>query len=283
MVKPIKLRLSAISDLIGEINHEAIIACFGSSQVGKTTLWLEMLYDMSDQTGKPALAYDCEGGMKEFVAQWHDIFKNQYPKARVDVRVKRDYKAILKDHGRLCKVKYSGGKAKSEEAKKNTSGKTSLIVVEEADESPMSILVKKEKYCAIMYDSITMPMKVFGSEQQNFPARNYAQTLWFSEMLNLIDEHGVVVIANHHASKNPADVYAVEEMAGGSAVQYFCKVILHMKKWRAKGATAYRTLKLVRYFSKPPNTHERLIRLTDHGYEDTTQEQMDKDKDAARK
>lgn len=280
--KEVVLRLKGISDLIGALNRDAIHACFGQSQVGKTTLWLEALYDISDQLGKPVLYYDTEGGGAQFVEQWEKIYKEKYPNAQVDVRMKRDFRAILKDHGKLVKPKYSGGKAVSEGAKEKTSGKLSIMLVDEDIESPIAKLIQEKGYGAIYYDSITMPMKFFGAEQQNFPARNYAQTLWFSEMLNLIDEHKVYVIASHHGSKNPADPYAVEQMAGGSAVQYYCKVILHMKKWKAKGATSYRTIKLVRYFNKAPNEHETLIKLTDKGYVDATMDDMEADKKSAR-
>ena len=278
----VKLRLKAITGLIGELNSEAIIATYGMSQVGKTTLWLQMLYDISDQTGKPALAYDCEGGMQEFVKQWDAKFKKLYPKAQVDVRVKRDYKGILKDHGLIVKVKYSGADAKSDAAKRNTSGKMALTLVDEID-SEIEKLVVEKKYCAIMYDSITMPMKFFGSEQQNFPARSYAQTLWFQKMLDLIDDHGTYIIANHHASKNPANQYETEKMSGGGNVQYFCKVIIYIKKVEAKGARAYRWIKLARYFSKPPNEHETLVKLTDDGYIDVSEEDKEADIVAAKK
>ena len=281
---PIKLRLQGITDLVGPIDRNAIIACYGASQSGKTTLWLEMLYDLSDQLEKPALAYDCEGGLAEFVEYWEPIFREAYPKAQVDVRMKRDYKAILRDHGTTVVPRYSGTKAKSDDAKKNTSGKTTISVVEEVPVSPISKLIEKKGYCAVLYDSITMPMKVFGSDQQNFPARAHAQTIWFAEMLNVIDEHGVIVIANHHASKNPAQPQAAEEMAGGSTVQYYAKIILYLKKpFKAKGVTAYRVLKLARFFNRPPNEHENLIKLTDKGYVDATTEDLERDREAAKK
>ena len=278
MAEECVLRLKGISDLIGALNKEAIHAMFASSQVGKTTLWLEMLYDISDQLERPVLYYDTEGGGEEFVKQWEPIYRKKYPKAQVDVRMKRDFRSILKDHGKLVTMKMSGGKAVSVAAKEKTSGKLSLTLVDETFPSPMSKLVEEKNYAAIYYDSITMPMKFFGAEQQNFPVRNYAQTLWFGEMLNLIDEHAVYVIASHHSSKNPADPYAIEQMSGGSAVQYYSKIILYMKKWKANGATNYRSVKLVRYFNKPPNEHETLIKLTDQGYVDATMADMEADK-----
>ena len=102
-------------------------------------------------------------------------------------------------------------------------------------------------------------------------------------MIDLIDEYSVVVFANHHATKYPALPYAMEEMAGGSAVQYFSKVILYLKKWRAKGATSYRTIKLSRYFDKPPLEYEGLMKLTNDGYIDATESEMEDDKKEAKK
>ena len=279
----VKIRLNGVSDLLEHLNKESIHAIFGQSQVGKTTLMLQVLYDISDQLEMPVLYYDTEGGGNTFVELWGDIYKKRYPKAQVDVRTKRKLQNILKDHGKMVKIKYSGGKAVSQGAKEKTSGKTTIQVVDEIDPCPLGDLIAKNGYGAIFYDSMTTPMKVFGPDQQNFPARNQAQTAWFAEMLNIIDEYGVYVLAAHHASKNPADPYAKEQMTGGGAVQYYCKVILHLKKWRAKGATAYRTLKLVRYFNKAPDEHETLMKLTNEGYDDATTEQMDADKAAAKK
>ena len=275
-------KLKGLSDLIGWFNNDAIHACFGASQVGKTTLWLQILYDMSEQMGKPVLFYDTEGGAREFVEHWDKVFRVDYPNAIVDVRTKRNIKKILYDHGMVVSIKHSGGKAVSYGAQEKTSGKMGVQRVNDMEISPMDTLIHEHDYGAIFYDSVTMPMKYFGAEQQNFPARNTAQTAWFDKMIDLIDDHKVYVIASHHAGKNPAMPYAVEHMSGGSAVNYYCKIILHLKKRTAKGATAYRTLTLMRYFNKAPNEHSSLFKLTEKGYHDATKEQMDADKEAAK-
>ena len=275
-------RLKGLSDLIGWFNDDAIHACFGSSQVGKTTFWLQILYDISDQMGKPVLFYDTEGGAREFVEHWDKVFRKDYPNAKVDVRTKRNIKKILYDHGMVVSIKHTGGKAVSIGAQEKTSGKMGVQRVNDMEVSPMDTLIKENKYGAIFYDSVTMPMKYFGAEQQNFPARNTAQTAWFDKMIDLIDDHKIYVIASHHASKNPAIPYSVEQMSGGSAVNYYCKIILHLKKKAARGATAYRTLTLMRYFNKPPSEYTSLFKLTENGYGDATKEQMDADKEAAK-
>lgn len=271
----LKSDLKAITDLIGPLNQDAIHAIYGASQVGKTLLQLQILYEVSHKTERPTLAYDTEGGMREFVEHWGPIFKKRYPKAVVDVRMKRDFRQILRDHGKLVKIKMSGDKAKSDEAKMNTGGKLGLTIVEDVYPSPILQLVQKRNYAMVFYDSVSMPMKYFGSEQQNFPARGSAMNLWFAEMLNIIDEGDCYVFASHHSSKNPALPYAREEMSGGTTVQFYSKVILYLKKWNSKGGKVYRSLKLSRFFDKPPNEYETIMELTDAGYVDVDKSKIE--------
>ena len=271
-MESIQSDLKAISDLIGCYNQEAIHALYGSSQVGKTTLGMQLLYEASEKLQTDVLFYDTEGGGKKFLEDWDAVLRKRYPKAKtIHVRMIRNWKDILEDHGKKCNAKVSD------------TGKMDVLVLEDKDPSPVEKFIIEHKIGMVMYDSITMPMKRFGSARQNFPARNYAQTLWLGTMIDLIDRHGLIILANHHASKDPALPYAAEEMTGGSAVQYFSKILLYMKKWRAKGATSYRTIKLQRYFNKAPNEHETLVKITDEGYIDVSAKDMEEDKKAARK
>lgn len=233
---------------------------------------MQLLYEASEKLQQDVLLYDTEGGAKEFVRLWHDKLMAKYPKAKtLHIRMCRNWKDILKDHGKTVVPAISD------------KGKIDVLVTKEQDPSPIEDFIVKHKIGMICYDSITMPMKKFGSARQNFPARNYAQTLWLGSMIDIIDRHDCIVFANHHASKDPALPYAAEEMTGGSAVQYFSKILIYMKKWRAKGATAYRTIKLQRYFNKAPNEHEMLIKLTDDGYIDVTEADMEADKKEAKR
>ena len=271
-MESIRSGLKAISELIGEYNQESIHALYGSSQVGKTTLVMQLLYEASELLQTDVLFYDTEGGGKQFLHDWDAVMRKRYPKAKqIHIRLVRNWKDVLLDHGKKVNAKVSD------------TGKMDVLVLEEKDPSPVEDFITKNKIGMVMYDSITMPMKKFGSARQNFPARNYAQTLWLGTMIDLIDRHNVIVFANHHASKDPALPYAAEEMTGGSAVQYFSKILLYMKKWRAKGATSYRTIKLQRYFNKAPNEHETLIKITDDGYIDVSAKDMEEDKKTARK
>ncbi|MCY4490334.1 MAG: hypothetical protein OXC46_02590, partial [Thaumarchaeota archaeon] len=158
---------------------------------------------------------------------------------------------------------------------KNTGGKMQPTLVEDIEPSPMVELMLKKKYSMVFYDSVTMPLKYFGSEQQNFPARSTVANLWYSSMIDIIDECDAYVFASHHSSKNPATPYAREQMAGGSASQFYSKIILFLKQYNQVNPNSYRRLKLVRYFNKAPNEHETLLQITNKGYIDKTQEEID--------
>ena len=275
--------LKGLRDLLPKPNQEAIHAIYAKTQAGKTTFLLQVMYEISHKLERPVLIYDTEGGMREFVEHWDPIYKKKYAKARIDIMVRRNIEKILRDHGTHVVLSMTGDDKVSKEAKEKTSGRMKLKMVQKSTVSEIAALVSKKGYCAILYDSFTMPFKLFGSNQENFPARSHAQNLWLLEMMNIIDEYDCSVWITNHATKNPTNMYAPEEMSGGAAIQYESKVILYLKKWEAKGATAYRTLKLMRYFNRPPNEHESLLKLTDEGFIDVEEDDMEADKDAARK
>jgi RecA/RadA recombinase len=268
----VKSDLKAVSDLIGDYSDEAIHAVYGASQVGKTTWLLQELYSFSHKTGKGTIYYDAEGGGRKFIEAWDPILKKKFPKAKTPtVVLQRNWINILLDHGKKVNLKTSD------------TGKADVLILEDKPETPLDKIIRKDDVGMIVYDSITMPMKYFGSARQNFPARSVAQSLWLQSMIDIIDKHGCIIFTTHHSSKDPALPYAKEQMSGGAAVQYFSKVIFYLKKWNAKGADTYRTIKLARYFDKPPNEFEGLMKLTNDGYVDATEKDMDADKKEARK
>lgn len=283
----IKTDLRAVSELIGAYNNRAIHALCAMSQSGKTTLTLQLLYEFSHKTGKNVLLYDTEGGADEFVAQWDKVFREHYPNAKkVLVRVCRNWKDILLDHGRRAIVKVSDNGKYGVTVVPNQIMKDKAVV----DKFPMMDFVEENNIGMIVYDSFTMPFKDFGASQENFPARNSAQSALTSSMFDLIDRKQVILWTNHHVSKNPADQYAVEQMTGGSALQYACKVIVYMKKFDAKGAKHYRQLQILRMFKidseedkiatgKLPKT---FCKLTNNGYVDADELMMEESKKAAK-
>ena len=267
--------LKAISDLIGDFSTDNVMAIYGPSQAGKTTIMLQTLYEISHKTERPSLLYDTEGGAADFLKSWEPIFKKKYPKGNVELRTKRSIMNILADHGKKLKMKLSGNEKSTEAAQMKTGGKMGLVVVaDEFGDGNMHRLCRKKNYGAIYYDSITMPLKYFGGEQQNFPVRSHAINLWYNEMFNIQDEINAYIFAGHHATKNPTRPTKYEDMTGGSAIQYNSKIILYLKHAQPILKSPYRRMILMRHPSRAPKAMEKIMKLTDAGYVDYTKELM---------
>ena len=110
---------------MGGPSKNSIQSIYGVSQCGKTTLIIQLMYEISDKTGKSVLVYDTEGGVQQFIDDWDKIHREKYPKAKIEVFVKRDIMKILQDHGSHMVMATSGDDRKSVEAKEKTSGKLS--------------------------------------------------------------------------------------------------------------------------------------------------------------
>lgn len=261
----------SLSDMVGKYPDYALMALYGKSQAGKTTLGIQMMYEISHKTKRPALLYDTEGGIEAFVDAWHDKLIKRYPDAKIDIRYQRDIWDILRDHGQMVKIKQSADDKKTEKAMMNTSGKLSTVLLKEMDgDSPMKKLVLKNNYSAIMYDSFTMPFKWYGTNQQNFPARGDAQYLLLKDIQKLQDLNtddklpsSRIILVNCHATKNPTNKYVIEEMSGGEAIQYNCKVILFLRYAQPELRLRYRRLILMRHPAKEANKHSGILKLTD--------------------
>lgn len=262
--------LKGLANLITKYSKRSIHAMAAMSQSGKTTLALDLAYEFSHKTGHNVVLYDTEGGLEDFVEQWDATMRKKYPNAKkIFVRVKRFWLDIMLDHGYDIKYKVSDN------------GRYGVSAIKQ-EKTPIEEFVLLNDVRFIVYDSITMPMKIFGAGQENFPARNTVQSLWFTTMISLIDNCKCIVWTNHHTSKNPADQYDPEKMSGGSAVHYHCKIILLMKKVDAKGARNYRRVRLVRHpriknFVNQ-NVPECILKMTDDGYFDGDDQSMEQDK-----
>ena len=61
-MKPITWDLEAMRDLMGGPSKNSIQSIYGVRNAEKTTLIIQLMYEISDKTGKPVLVYDTEGG-----------------------------------------------------------------------------------------------------------------------------------------------------------------------------------------------------------------------------
>ena len=85
----------------------------------------------------------------------------------------------------------------------------------------------QDEFGGFVLDSFTSVMKIFGSETQNFPTRDTAQSIVLSELSALLSENywmfGITVI---HASKPPQDVNAKSRPVGGKSVGHAFKFVV---------------------------------------------------------
>lgn len=266
--------LQAVFDLIENFNPTAIHSVYASSQSAKTLLALNLAYLYSHRTGKNVLGYDTEGGLDEFVKRWDTILRKRYPNAKkIFVRLKRNWKLILADHGKDCEMR-----------KSEKTGKTDIAVMSEKDigSSELSKFITANNVGFIFYDSISAPIKGLGSGAENFPARASIAQIWLSSMQDMIDFHNIIVWCNHHSSKNPTAPFQPETMYGGSPMHYWSKVQIYIKRFLTptgtpvKGAENFRRLYLMRFFDLEPKTKESLFKITDNGIVDTTEEELAK-------
>lgn len=290
-------RLKGISELIGAYDDTAVHALAAQSMTGKTTLLLTLMYDYSDQTGLDTCFFDTEGGARKFVEKWDKVLKKRYPKAKTPlIYICRNYREILKDHGRIVNVKTGDTgkmtpvlKATVEEGTrfKDDDGKIKKV------QAPKFIqYIRDNNIGFVAYDSFTSPFaSEFPPSPENFPCRNYFQMLWYRCIIDLvIDKEKCIVWTLHHMSKSPLPdprnpEANEEQMTGGKAVRHNSKVIIYMKKFSAMGAKSFRKIHLVRYYNKNPEEKEESVRylnLTSKCYVDVLESDMEASKAQAR-
>lgn len=262
--------LTLIHKLIDNFNPTAIHSVYAASQSAKTLLALNLAYQYSSETGKNACGYDTEGGLDQFVKSWDAVLRKRYPNAKkIEVRLVRNWKKILEDHGKNCELRRS-----------DKTGKSDVSVMSEIENSPMAEFIRKNNIGFVFYDSVSAPIKGLGSGAENFPARASIAQIWLSSMQDLIDFCGVRVWCNHHSSKNPTNPYQPETMYGGAPMHYWSKVQIYLKRLLTptgqpvKGAENFRRAILMRFFDLEPKQKEALVRITDNGIVDATEEEL---------
>lgn len=226
---------------------------FGQSQTGKTTFVLQILFELSHLSGKPALIYDTEGGIDDIVDAWTPTFKKRWPRGAIEVRLFHDIRDILFDHGYTIEL------VVAEKIMYNRRRKI-------AAQSPMLRLCKEKKYCAISYDSLTPPFQVYGTELPNLNARSDARKLWFLGMQAIQTEIKCPIFMIHHASKAPNDKNIIPNLTGGSSVHFASKYIYCFVK---PGFKPYRYIYTYRHPRRPPFGRNWRVNYTENGFTDS--------------
>ena len=138
-------------------------------------------------------------------------------------------------------------------------------------DSPMYRLVKTCNIRYVAYDSVSAPLDIFGSAQENFPARSDAAKYWLTQAQNIAEDLDAIIIGTFHASANPAQPIKLHPVPkDGVAPLHRFKYIIYMEKGRAKDRRNLVKLYLRRHTAKEgwADVNIKTLRLTDEGYVD---------------
>ncbi len=138
-------------------------------------------------------------------------------------------------------------------------------------DSPMYRLVKMGNIKYIAYDSVSAPLDIFGSAQENFPARSDAAKYWLTQAQNIAEDLDAIIIGTFHASINPAQPIKLHPVPkDGVAPLHRFKYIIYMEKGRGKDTRNLVKLYLRRHTAKEgwTDVNTKVLRLTNGGYVD---------------
>lgn len=257
----------------GKISNDVVYAIYGESQVGKTITTLNLVYSLSEKLKEKGvnsniLLIDTEGGLHRFVDAWDAKLRARFDAGDVHLVVKRTIFSLMKFHGVDIELKTSD------------KGKMTLMLKGISTPSIIEELIEKHKIGIVVYDSLTAPLRIFPSAQENFPVRSDVTGLLLARILDLIEKYGVFVFITHHVSMNPANPYAQPGVRGGSIVKYLSKAIFYIER-AGKGSAGrgkranYRKIWLVRWFDKADWSEMRWFKITDVGVEDVTPKEIE--------
>lgn len=241
--------LKAVQHVIGEIPTEGIVSLYGDSQTGKTTLACQIAADICRKKKKKALIFDTEGGVTATV-------KSLGLQDVIDVHTEYDIRSILYDHGYNMELVVGG--------------KLDLKLKEKFKISDIIKMAKKKEYCCVIYDSYTLPFKLFGYDMENLSSRNATHWKLYLGIIDLQKSVGCAIIQIHHISyppkKNKNDPNEVVEpvMIGGSAIEYASKYIARLEKIEG---TNQRILIGIRHPEYAPKARQYAMKL-EKGFKD---------------
>jgi len=278
-LKQIKSSIDGLNTVYGGYfyNSDALIALYGKYESGKTLLLFQDVEYMVSQ-GKNVLFIDTEGGMKNMFSKWDSVFESRFGKF-----TGKKYLEVLKGLSNLTeylgyrtqivfKSKGKSGVVEEDDdaSKSKDKGKMEFRIIEsipaQVDED-----VEKGKIDHIVLDSLSAPLKVIPTDQQNFPARATASALILSKLLLLQDKFNVSVAVTSHASVNPANTYATSldaSMWGGVTLHHFSKRIVLINKSDKVDLKDYRRIWIVRVEDDAQFSNMVVVKIGDSGVEE---------------
>ena len=208
-LKQIKSSIDGLNTVYGGYfyNSDALIALYGKYESGKTLLLFQDVEYMASQ-GKNVLFIDTEGGMKNMYAKWDKVFESRFGKftGKKYLEVRKGLSNLTEYLGYKTQIIFKSSRTGKSEVvdedddsqRAKDKGKMEFRIIESIP-AQIDDDLKEGKIDHIVLDSLSAPLKVIPTDQQNFPARATASALILSKLLLLQDKYNVSVAVTSHA------------------------------------------------------------------------------------
>ena len=252
----------------GGVPKRAIVGFFAKYHTGKTFLTTQIAHSYLEIEGeekkKKALIIETEGEPSAFYEYMGRKYQERFGNTTFpEVRVARGIKSFFALFGKDIDVVHS------------TSGTKMTVHIKDMDRRKS--YMKLEKYGILIIDSFTKPFEVFGSAQQNLPARSDAQNPIFEALQVISEDYNMPVILTHHATASPVPTFSgaidLGEPKGGSNIWYNTKYIIGIldgtKPLREKYGDEVRRFYLVRHpYKRVSDAMYPVLFKEDYGFTD---------------
>lgn len=251
--------LQALNKLFGgeAYNTDEIMAIYGKPKVGKSLLCVQEAYWFMTK-GLNVLYIDTEGSSTEFIRKWVPVFEARFGERKGNFWLTR-----TSSLGEF--MEYLGYKVSVDRKK----GKMEFRVDEILKNPKIENTIKEKKIDVMFVDSVSAPMRIFTTAQQDQPAKADAMAQVFMKLMELMEKYNVAIITVGQATYNPANPYEIgAEIRGGIVMHHYCKRVVYLDRRSAKEFRDYRRFWLVRAEDVQDWSRAMVAKIDDTGYVD---------------
>ncbi len=184
-----KSSLDALNKLFGgeAYNSDEIFAIYGKPKAGKSLLCVQEAYWFMTK-GLNVLYIDTEGSSTEFIRKWVPVFEARFGERKGNFWLTR-----TSSLGEF--MEYLGYKVSVDRKK----GKMEFRVDEILKNPKIENTIKEKKIDVMFVDSVSAPMRMFTTAQQDQPAKADAMAQVFMKLMELMEKYSVGVAMTSHA------------------------------------------------------------------------------------
>ncbi len=265
--------LKNMRELVGEsFLPTELYSFFAMPNCGKTVYLIGEVINLMHNDDVRVLWIDTEGGFKDMWTIWRDRFMTRFGMKSFNENnfyYKRTYSypEIMEFLGKSVEMDFS-------------SNKSTLYFhgnVKKGTPNVYDDFGKKRDKTLIVLDSMTNVFNMgLVTNTQNFPIRSDATGLLINALYELSDKVNAPIFISNHASLNPTNPYEVHpHLKGGSMMYYSSKYVTLIEKPKKKVLEDIRKVYAVRSPYHKEWSKYVWLKLSENGYEDVTEAEID--------